>query len=52
MYSEVREANEFDFGIDRLLSEGIYAAAYPLHDVSELEHHTTLKLPQAQGIDK
>jgi anoctamin-1 len=32
MFSE-NSSDEFDFGIDRLLSEGTYAAAYPLHDV-------------------
>lgn len=26
--------DEFAFGIERLLSEGIYSAAYPLHDVT------------------
>ena len=25
--------DEFAFGIERLISEGIYSAAYPLHDV-------------------
>ena len=25
--------DEFDFGIDRALADGIYVAAYPLHDV-------------------
>ena len=25
--------DEFAFGIERLLTEGIYSAAYPLHDV-------------------
>ena len=26
--------DEFAFGIDKCLSDGIYIAAYPLHDVS------------------
>jgi anoctamin-1 len=26
--------DDFAFGIDRALNEGIYTAAYPLHDVS------------------
>ena len=26
--------DEFAFGIDKCLSDGIYTAAYPLHDVS------------------
>lgn len=25
--------DEFAFGIERLLTEGVYSAAYPLHDV-------------------
>ena len=32
MFSE-ESGDEFSFGVDRLLSEGVYAAAYPLHDV-------------------
>lgn len=28
--------DEFAFGIERLLAEGIYSAAYPLHDVSRM----------------
>ena len=35
MFSE-ESGDEFSFGIDRLLSEGVYAAAYPLHDVSSV----------------
>jgi hypothetical protein len=27
--------DEFAFGIERLLTEGIYSAAYPLHDVMQ-----------------
>ena len=30
--------DEFAFGIERLLTEGIYSAAYPLHDVIHLKH--------------
>ncbi len=26
--------DEFDFGVERALAEGVYIAAYPLHDVS------------------
>ena len=26
--------DDFSFGIERALNEGIYTAAYPLHDVS------------------
>lgn len=27
------EEDEYDFGIDRLINDGVYMAAYPLHDV-------------------
>ncbi len=27
--------DEFDFGIDKCINDGIYTAAYPLHDVSK-----------------
>lgn len=27
------KTNDFAFGIERLISEGVYTAAYPLHDV-------------------
>ena len=30
--------DEFAFGIERLLTEGIYSAAYPLHNVIHLKH--------------
>lgn len=29
-------SDEFAFGIERLLTEGVYSAAYPLHDVSSI----------------
>ena len=35
MFSD-ESGDEFSFGIDRLLAEGVYAAAYPLHDVSKI----------------
>ena len=35
MFSE-ESGDEFSFGVDRLLSEGVYAAAYPLHDVRHI----------------
>ena len=33
---KVEKVDEFAFGIERLLTEGVYSAAYPLHDVSTL----------------
>lgn len=32
-FTEV-EDDDYAFGIDRLIDEGVYIAAYPLHDVS------------------
>ena len=28
------DQDDFAFGIDRALNDGVYSAAYPLHDVS------------------
>lgn len=30
----IDKTNEFAFGIEKLINEGAYKAAYPLHDVS------------------
>ena len=32
-YSD-KEHDDFSFGIEKLLNESVYSAAYPLHDVS------------------
>lgn len=32
------EDDDYAFGIDRLIGEGVYIAAYPLHDVSRTQH--------------
>ena len=36
--------DEFAFGIDKCLSDGIYTAAYPLHDVSLVHFQVQLIL--------
>ena len=34
LFGEPTSSDMFVFGIERLLSEAVYTAAYPLHDVS------------------
>ena len=36
--------DEFAFGIERLLSEGVYSAAYPLHDVMHIFNFLLIKI--------
>ena len=39
--------DEFAFGIDKCLSDGIYTAAYPLHDVSQSSVSNCSSFPNA-----
>lgn len=41
-FDENDSKDDFGFGIDRLINDNIYAAAYPLHDVSRLKVYLVL----------
>ena len=47
--------DDFSFGIERALNEGIYTAAYPLHDVSatvwKFNNHSVIKTLREISFD-
>lgn len=47
------DEDDYAFGIDRLINEGVYLAAYPLHDVSEFnteENSIFVHIPYHHGV--